>query len=1056
MITLTIPEPLVLNNSNLTITGGTASGGGTQATIRRNPAAGTPPFRVMKVVAITAIINELTIANGATADVDGDGGGGGIAVSAITTLTINGSNITGNVALQGGGIFNKGTLALNNTTISSNVATGLGGGGIYNASGTVTLNNATINGNSANVANSQSNNNGLGGGIYNEGGALTATNTTISNNQSRVGGGVFIFSGTVKLNNTSILDNRAIVSGGGLALGSGTLETISSTLARNSTISAGFGGGVNLVGGTATFAAGTTIRNNTGGLGGGLAAVSNAPLTITIDNSEIAENTAADGASAFIDNVNASLLVRNSTVVRNQSPAGAIITSQQGATTLVNTTVSANISGNGAILRAKPPGALLIVNSTVSENQSTTGALNVVNSAIVKVRNTIIAGNVGADTVSDVVSLGNNLIGNVGTTLGFSAALGDILGTAANPVDPKLRPLALYGGTTQTQPPYADSPALDAGNNCVLNAGCASDNLSQTLTSDQRGRQRFASPANFRVDIGAVELQTAVVVNRNNAGFGSLRGFVDDAFLYDRILFDEDVFSGFNPLITLTSAITINRVLDIVGFGAGRVSVSGGNATRVFDVTASGNAFLLNLGVTGGNSGTSAGGNIANAGTLRLFNCVVSSGRNTATGGGLSIVPGASATIDGCTFSSNSASVGGGIASGGALSVRNSTFAANSAGFGGAINVSGAVSPQFTHVTVAGNTATTSGGGVRYLRSATTNNFGLRNTIVAENTAPSGRDVEGVFNSLGNNLIGVIDAAASGLVDATNGDIVGSVAAPVAANLKPLGNYGGIVPTRPPLPASRAINSGAAVAGITSDQRGLPRAVDGAPDIGATEFNLTPAGALQSDGTRLLVAGSGAYVQPLAAFGGDFIFSFSATSLPAFLTLTPSATLANQATLSGNISAAQAGIYSFSITAANAQAFTVTNNYKLVVAQPFLNIDNSAPNTVYDAATDGVLLIRYLLGYRGADLIAGARGTGAALRDAAQIEVFLATNLANFDVDGDGQTLALTDGLMILRRLLNPIAAISNASAMAAITQSAKRGARTDVEVVTAIDSLKP
>lgn len=121
-----------------------------------------------------------------------------------------------------------------------------------------------------------------------------------------------------------------------------------------------------------------------------------------------------------------------------------------------------------------------------------------------------------------------------------------------------------------------------------------------------------------------------------------------------------------------------------------------------------------------------------------------------------------------------------------------------------------------------------------------------------------------------------------------------------------------------------------------------------------------------------------------------------------------------------------------------------------------LNIDNSNANTTYDAATDGVLLIRYLLGFRSAELIAGARGNGAALRDADQIAQHIQSNLLSFDVDGDGATLAHTDGLMILRRLLSPSSAPSNASASAAITANAKNSSRTDEAVVTAIDALKP
>ena len=124
-------------------------------------------------------------------------------------------------------------------------------------------------------------------------------------------------------------------------------------------------------------------------------------------------------------------------------------------------------------------------------------------------------------------------------------------------------------------------------------------------------------------------------------------------------------------------------------------------------------------------------------------------------------------------------------------------------------------------------------------------------------------------------------------------------------------------------------------------------------------------------------------------------------------------------------------------------------------APQILNIDNSS-GMVYDAATDGALLVRYLFGMRGAALINNARGTGTSMRDAAQIEAYLAANIARFDVDGDGKTLPMTDGLMILRRMLSPAAATTDAAAMAAITVKAKMGGRSDVDVVNAIDALRP
>lgn len=165
------------------------------------------------------------------------------------------------------------------------------------------------------------------------------------------------------------------------------------------------------------------------------------------------------------------------------------------------------------------------------------------------------------------------------------------------------------------------------------------------------------------------------------------------------------------------------------------------------------------------------------------------------------------------------------------------------------------------------------------------------------------------------------------------------------------------------------------------------------------------------------------------------------------------------ATSTGNVKyllAASPG-WSAALPAGQSQpALTGTRVTVLNSVPAILNIDRSDAATAYDPATDGVLLLRYLLGHRGNGLIANARSTGANLRDATQVENHLAAQLSLLDVDGDGQTLAHTDGVMILRRLLNPGAATSDAAAMSAITAGVKRGTRTDAEIVAAIDALKP
>ena len=75
-----------------------------------------------------------------------------------------------------------------------------------------------------------------------------------------------------------------------------------------------------------------------------------------------------------------------------------------------------------------------------------------------------------------------------------------------------------------------------------------------------------------------------------------------------------------------------------------------------------------------------------------------------------------------------------------------------------------------------------------------------------------------------------------------------------------------------------------------------------------------------------------------------------------------------------------------------------------------LDIDG---NNAVEAATDGVLLLRYLLGLRGADLIAGVPLAGAPRGTASLIEQFIVSK--RYDLDGDNATSTYTDGLLAVR-----------------------------------------
>jgi hypothetical protein len=74
-------------------------------------------------------------------------------------------------------------------------------------------------------------------------------------------------------------------------------------------------------------------------------------------------------------------------------------------------------------------------------------------------------------------------------------------------------------------------------------------------------------------------------------------------------------------------------------------------------------------------------------------------------------------------------------------------------------------------------------------------------------------------------------------------------------------------------------------------------------------------------------------------------------------------------------------------------------------------------NGASDALTDGLLIIRHLFGFSGPTLTDGALAPDATRTDPAEIAAYIEANEPDFDVDGNGVTDALTDGLLIIRRL---------------------------------------
>lgn len=458
--------------------------------------------------------------------------GGGLRVGEGAAVTVANVDIYSNVAAQGGGgVASNGTLAISDSTIRDNTATGgFGGGGIYSSAG------ATLNLTGSAVTDNDTG--GGGGGLFIAASAAVTTleGLEVRGNSAGAGGGGILAAADLAISASVIAENSAggaaeiTVVGGGIQAG-GDVTATAVTVSGNSVTGGSEAGAGGIYAAGDVVATGSRIEGNkvnigddapTRDVGGGILAAG-----VWLIDSTVAENAtrAVSGAGGSGSAVHAGgdAIIANSTISDNSADdapgraVGAILLS--GATSssaLANSTVSGNRSRDAAVNLAAPASSLSVLNSTITGNHGNGSGLAGIRSAgVARLANTIVFSNdVDCRTAAggSLVSVGYNIDGDGSCAL---TAGGDQPDS-----DPLLGPLADNGGPTSTHALLGGSPAIDAGD-----AG-------QCPETDQRGVPRSEDgdlDGAAACDIGAFEYQA------EDLRIGALSADADAIAVGDRV-----------------------------------------------------------------------------------------------------------------------------------------------------------------------------------------------------------------------------------------------------------------------------------------------------------------------------------------------------------------------------------------------------------------------------------------------------------------------------------------------------------------------------------------
>jgi uncharacterized repeat protein (TIGR01451 family) len=801
---------------------------GADAVIQRLDSIAVPPFRLFFVETTgRLVLNHTVLLNGrALTGVSSDAFFGG-AIFNLGRLELDFSAVGNSAATcDGGGIFSNGPLVLRNGSVLQNNTSGCSGGGVGTFyAGSVTIDNARFQGNSAP--------NGSGGGFYAHGTTTsTMNNTLVLNNTARLeGGGVFLHGpdSNLSISNTTISGN-IVTAGSGGGVSNGRLDSFGTPFV--------YGGNLVLNN--------VTVENNrvAGGYGAGISNV----YRLTATASDITDNQviSGPGCGGGIYNAGEATIVGTS-VARNQSSissGGGICSIGFGPLAVTNSTIASNVSilGGGVALFFSP--GATFTNTTISSNTALGNGGGLYSTTSLGVTKVVLD---GATIQQNSADAGGGLwiLGGATTLQNNTRVLGNIA--------------AKVGGGILTN---------DAGACCfatfTMTGGSIDGNTANGAIASNGGGGGIA---NFDTSPSSAMTLTGVTISNNHAPAGGNGGGI---FSHGRLFMSggairaNDALSGGalsngtslvagGPAV-LTDVTVEDNVATSLGGAIFAANPPAGPATGTTNIVGgtlrnnradNGGALFLrpnttvtvgNGAVISGNVATTAGGGIYTTGTLNVSAATVAN--NTANFAGAVYVAGSTTIVD-STISGNAANVIGGISvQVGTATVRSSTISANRStstvtDSGGAFDVATGTTLSLASSTVAANIGRSGG-----INSSGT--VAIDNSILAGNARPDGvfsecRTFVGAtwtqqFNIIGQDPSCILSTTVQGDPFNTSGSIDPSRV--FIDLIKPLANNGGPTSTHALVPGSLAIDGGNFTCPAT-DQRGLPRPVDGDGDGGA-------------------------------------------------------------------------------------------------------------------------------------------------------------------------------------------------------------------------------